>query len=104
MTEPIKTTSNPLENEVKSEVAAEAEDKGFATIVVEYDGEYYEIPEEMRNWPLDVMDAQEEGKNIGTIRGLLGADQYNKFRSKPRTMGDFEDFTTKLLKVGVKGK
>lgn len=100
----IKADINALEAEVVSEVAAEAEEKGFTTVIVEYDGEYYEIPEEARNWPLEVMDAQEDGRNIGMIKGLLGDDQYRTFRSKPRTMGDFEDFSNKLVKAGVKGK
>lgn len=89
----------------ENEVTKEAEAKGFATVIVEFDHDYYEIPEEVRNWPLSVMDAQEEGKAIGTIRGLLGEEQYQKFRAKPRTMGDFEDFSDKLVKAGInKGK
>jgi len=90
--------------ETKTSVEAEAADKGYATVVVEYDGELYEIPEESRDWPLEVLDAQEEGKSLGMIKGLLGDEQYARFRAKPRTMGAFDDFSSKLIKAGVKGK
>ncbi|GAA3473885.1 hypothetical protein [Nonomuraea roseola] len=67
--------------------AAKAEATG-ESVPVEYDGAVYTVPTPM-DWPLDVLDLLEVNKIIGALKLVMGADQYEEFRtSKPRTLSD----------------
>lgn len=72
-------------------------------IEVEFDGETYTVPP-AREWDLDVLEAYEDEKIVATVRGVLGAEQYAKFRSKRRTVGELEDLFLGIQEaLGVEG-
>src|SRR5678815_3066538 len=50
----------------------------------EYLGDNYDIPP-AKKWPLDAVEAQENGKMIAFLRSLLG-DQYDVLRKKVNTI------------------
>lgn len=72
-------------------------------VEVEYDGETYTVAP-AREWDLDVLEAYEEGMIARTVRSVLGAEQYQTFRSKKRTVGDLEDLFLEIQSaLGVEG-
>lgn len=62
----------------------------------EYDGVKYVVPAP-KLWPLEVIEAQEDGRFNAAIRELLGPKQYKKFRSKPRTLEDLDNISGVLM-------
>lgn len=66
---------------------AKAEANG-EPVKVEYDGTVYTVPTPLE-WPLDTLDELEAGRFTKALKMVLGADQYDAFRtSKPRTLQD----------------
>lgn len=47
-----------------------------------------------RKWPIDVLEAAEDGRVVTMVRGLLGEKQWTKFRGIYKEVGDLEDFMT----------
>lgn len=64
-----------------------------------FNGVTYAVPE-TKLWPLEVVEAQEDGRVTHAVRGILGEDQYKAFKKsyggKP-TFGDFESFVEELF-------
>lgn len=56
----------------------------------EFDGEEYVIAT-ASDWDVEVLEAFEDGNIVQTVRALLGADQWARFKSKRRTVGDLND-------------
>lgn len=92
-------TETNLEKEVKA-TTEESE-----TSVVTYDGVEYNVPSTIRLWPLEVIEAQEEGKSLAMIKALLGPEQFATFRKghdgKQRTFGEFTDLSDALIKAAL---
>lgn len=65
-------------------------------VVFEYDGESYTVPTP-KLWPLEVVEAQEDGRFNAAIRELLGKEQYKTFRKKPRTLEDLDKITEAVM-------
>lgn len=84
----------------KSAAKNEAQD---GSIRFEYDGETYEITS-ASDWDVEVLESFEDGNIVRTVRGLLGPDQWAKFKSKRRTVSDlnnlFQDVQTALGSEG----
>lgn len=57
---------------------------------VTYDGAVYTVPPPL-NWPLDTLEELEAGHFTRALRMVLGDDQYEAFREKPRTLKDAVD-------------
>jgi hypothetical protein len=74
-----------------------------ADVTFDYDGTTYTIPA-TKDWDLDVLENYEDGKIAATVKAVLGADQYAKFRSKPRTVSHLRDlFEALQTAVGIAG-
>jgi len=58
-------------------------------IDVIFDGETFAIPPATR-WGIEVLENFEDGKMTSTVRALLGADGWARFKAKPRTVADLE--------------
>jgi len=78
---------------VKKNLSDEQSDQ---PIEFKYDGETYTAPA-MKLWPLEVLEAQESGKNALAVKELIGMKQYNKFKAKPRTVADLGDFLEAMV-------
>ena len=57
----------------------------------EYLEESYTVPPAKR-WPLDAVEAQEDGNMIGFLKALLGLDQYRTLRKKVDNIEQLDDF------------
>ncbi len=64
----------------------------------EYDGVQYTVPP-AKKWPLDAVEAQEDGKMLGFLKALLGADQYSTLRKTTTTLADLDTFITALFEA-----
>lgn len=73
-----------------SKMAAARAEALSRPITFEYDGESYTIAP-AAEWPLEVLDEFEDGRLTSCVRVLLGDDQWSRFRSKPRTLGDLNN-------------
>lgn len=83
-------------------VAARAEATGAGTEFT-YDGELYVIAPS-KAWDLDAIDAFEDGRISACVRLILGAEQWRRFRAKPRTLGDLNDLFSEAQKAaGIEG-
>lgn len=74
---------------------AEAEE---ADIIFVYDEEEYTLPHP-KLWPIEAVEAQEEGRMIGVLKALLGEAQYAKFKRKQRTVQDINDLMEASFKA-----
>lgn len=72
----------------KKTLESEALDKN---VMFEFRSASYTIPP-AKQWPLDVIEAQEEGKVVGFIKALLGDSQYKTLRKSATTIGDLDEF------------
>jgi hypothetical protein len=61
-----------------------------------FDGEKYTVSHP-KLWPLEVVEAQEEGRVATAVKGILGVEQYKQFKSVPRTLEDLDKFVEALL-------
>lgn len=64
-----------------------------------YDGETYSLPE-LDDWPAEFQENQEEGKWVAAAKSVVGEDAYKRFKKKPRTMKQLNDFVAAMLKSG----
>lgn len=71
----------------KSAAKNEAQD---GEIRFEFDGEEFVITS-AADWDVEVLESYEDGNIVQTVRGLLGPDQWKRFKSKRRTVGDLND-------------
>ena len=71
-------------NPTKSDALAEP-------ITFEFDGQPYTIPAATQ-WPLETLEAFEEGRIVATVKSLLGDEQWTTFRSPGRIVSDLGSF------------
>ncbi|WP_037354959.1 hypothetical protein [Amycolatopsis orientalis] len=50
------------------------------------------------NFPLEALEAEEEGKHLTALKLILGADQYATWRVLAATAADAEDFSAVVMK------
>jgi len=55
-----------------------------------YKDEEYTVPQR-DDWPIDALEAQEEGRIVAALKELLG-DQWTKFRKVGKTAKDLDEF------------
>jgi hypothetical protein len=55
------------------------------------------------NYPLDAIEAEEEGRTLAALRLILGEDQYATFRTIAHTTGDAEKFSKAIMQELGKG-
>lgn len=68
-----------------------------------YDGVKYTVDDTM-DWDISVLEAVEDNKIVSIVRELLGPDQWEKFKIKPRKVADLNELFEAIAKaVGLKG-
>lgn len=74
------------------------------SIKFEYDGESYTVAP-AAEWDVEALEAFEDQKIITCVRMILGDDQWKRFKSKPRNMGDLNGLfmTMQAQLVGPSG-
>lgn len=87
------TTAKSLKAAVVAEESVEP-----TTVTFDFDGVEYTVPSP-KKWPIEVIEAQEDGRLAGAVAELLGAKQYKAFKKVPRTMEDLENLTEALFKA-----
>lgn len=72
-------------------------------VTFDYDGLTFTVPP-ASEWDLDVLESYEDGKIVATLRALLGADQWSKFKATKRTVQDLNDlFEAVQEALGISG-
>ncbi|WDS51650.1 tail assembly chaperone [Microbacterium phage Barnstormer] len=88
-----RKTSNPIAAEALS-----------ADIAFDFGGETYSTPP-TSEWSLDALEAYEAGRNLATLREILSAEDYAKFRSRHNKVSDLNDVFVAIQRAqGISGK
>ncbi len=66
-------------------------------VTVTWRGTTYTLPT-ADDFPLEAMEAEENGKTLTALRLILGDDQYATWRKDARTAGDAEEFSTHIMR------
>lgn len=84
---------------LKAEAVAEEND----TIEVEFRGNKYTLPALAKEWDVEVMEALEDGRQVGVLRALLGDDQWRLLKSRHNLkLKDLDEISDAFLaKVGL---
>lgn len=80
-----------MSNTRKLKAEAKLEDLSF-----DFEDDEYTAPHP-KYWPLDAIEAQEDGKITAFLKSVLGDEQYKKFKRKPRTLTDLENMLAALM-------
>lgn len=78
---------------------AEATGKTAATasaLAVMWRGKRFTLPR-AEEFPLEAMEAEEEGKHLTALKLILGAEQYATWRALASTAADAEDFSSVVM-------
>jgi hypothetical protein len=51
-----------------------------------------------QEFPLEALEAEEEGKHLTALKLILGADQYSTWRALAATAADAEEFSAAVMK------
>jgi hypothetical protein len=57
-------------------------------VVTAPDGTTYTVPADRETWPVDVLEALEDGKMVRAMRALLGEKQWSRYKRNNVTAGD----------------
>ncbi|GLY51296.1 hypothetical protein [Lentzea sp. NBRC 102530] len=49
------------------------------------------------DFPLEALEAEEEGRHLAALRVILGAEQYKAWRALARTAADAEEFSAVVM-------
>lgn len=60
-------------------------------------GKRFTLPR-AEDFPLEALEAEEEGKHLTALKLILGADQYTTWRGLAATASDAEDFSAVVMK------
>ncbi|TWP47478.1 hypothetical protein FKR81_32505 [Lentzea tibetensis] len=60
-------------------------------------GKRYKLPAP-EDYPLDAIEAEEQGRTLTALRLILGDTQYDTFRAEAKTTGDAEDFSKAIMR------
>jgi hypothetical protein len=69
-----------------------------ATITVSFGGHDYYVPPS-DDWSITVLEHAENGRTARATAAILGAEQYNAFRSRHSTVKELNDFSAALGKA-----
>ncbi|QIN93604.1 tail assembly chaperone [Gordonia phage DumpsterDude] len=79
--------------------AVEAEAIGADTITVDYEGHQYTVPASVEDWSIDTLEAAEKGAPTGVLRGVLGDDQYEVFKTRHPKVRNLKEMSQKVANV-----
>lgn len=60
-----------------------------------FKGEKFEFPPEIKQLPVEAVEAYEDGKVVGFVREIMG-DQWASFKAHKPTLGDLENLADSL--------
>jgi len=66
-------------------------------LAVTWRGKRFALPSP-EQFPLEALEAEEEGKHLTALKLILGADQYKTWRGLATTAADAEDFSAVVMK------
>lgn len=66
--------------------------------IFSHDGNEYIVPP-ANDWSLDSLEAYEDGRMVTFLRELMGAEQWAKFKEKPRKAKDVEELSNALMEA-----
>jgi hypothetical protein len=64
-----------------------------STAKVEWRGHEFEVSREYDDWTVDFLEALEEGKSVGIVRGALGPAQWRTVRSMNLKVSDLRELS-----------
>lgn len=76
---------------------AKAEATG-TDIEIDFEGHTYTIPPSVE-WPLDAIEAAEDGEIVRSTKLILGVEQWAEFRERHSKFGDLMEFMKAVEKV-----
>ncbi|MBE8515984.1 hypothetical protein ILP97_00315 [Amycolatopsis sp. H6(2020)] len=68
-----------------------------ANLNVAWRGKRFALPR-AEDFPLEALEAEEQGEHLTALKLILGADQYTTWRSLAATAADAEDFSAVVMK------
>jgi hypothetical protein len=90
-----------------SEDTRQAEAKGENTATIEFRGHEFTVSREYDDWPVAFLDAIEEGKTVGIVKGALGPAQWRTVAAmnlKIRDLAPLGEDIVKALGFGDTGE
>lgn len=90
-----------------SEEARKAEARGDKTATVEFRGQVFTVSTEYDEYPVDFMEAIEDGRAVGICRGALGPRQWRQVQSmrlKMRDLAELSDLIAEAMGFGSAGE
>lgn len=82
-----------------SDEARKAEASGESTATVEFRGETFTVPTEYDDFSLDFLEALEDGRTIGIVRGALGPVQWRVVKAMSLTARDLGPLADKIAEA-----
>lgn len=76
-----------MSNEARKD---EAQEK---TATVEFRGETFEVSREYDDWSVDFLEALEDGKSVGVVRGALGPVQWRTVRGMELKVSELRELS-----------
>ncbi|WET76898.1 hypothetical protein P3102_22610 [Amycolatopsis sp. QT-25] len=68
-----------------------------AVLTVTWRGKRFTLPS-AQEFPLEALEAEEEGKHLTALKLILGGDQYATWRALASTAADAEDFSSVVMR------
>jgi hypothetical protein len=75
------------------------EAEGTSEVVVEFRGQKFTISRDYADWPLELHEALEDGKDIAAMRAALGDAQWAVIRKMGLKTPDIAELTTAVVKA-----
>lgn len=85
-----------MSNKQRAEAAGKASTPG-AGLSVQWRGKRFTLPR-AEDFPLEALEAEEDGKHLTALRLILGPDQYTTWRGLASTAADAEEFSAAVMK------
>jgi hypothetical protein len=82
-----------MSEELKNEVVA------VESVEVSHKGMTFTVNKKPEDWSLAALEAYEDGKNIGVLRGLLGPLQWRRYMATNPSQKDFGELTNAVFSV-----
>lgn len=76
-----------------------AEARGETTATLEFRGETFTISTEQDDWSVDFIEAMEDGKIIGMVRGALGPAQWRTVQGMRLTLKELRPFADDIARA-----
>jgi hypothetical protein len=79
--------------------ALKAEARGETTKDIEFRGETFTVSTDQDDWTVDFIEAMEDGKTIGMVRGALGPRQWGTVKAMRLTLKELRPFADDIARA-----